>query len=371
MVMGLSAFAFSIFDIVFPLYLDSKQITLPQIGIIFAIPVLVGIITRVFTGILSDIYGRKPFFQLALFGGSVTTFLFTKAANALESLSINFFANTSSSISDATDHILIFETAPRKKVAEAIGKLKGISNILKFLGAFIAGSLLLLLGYTNTLFFCGSVLFIAFLIFFKFREKRSFGKLKYKNISEFFDARFLTKKMKIYTVSSFFLDVSNTMLLAFTIQLFLTRYFQVSPLTLSMVLGLSTLLYALSSFFFGKLSDIFQPTKVCVYMYFLTALMTILMGSIPNVLIISLLWIISGFTMGMTAPATRKMINMYARSNFRGKDTNIARAIGSIGQFVGPLIAGYVGAYSFGLTFVFSGVFLALAAAPLFFIKGK
>jgi MFS family permease len=370
-VMSLSAFAFAIFDVIFPLYLDSKQISLPQIGIIFAIPVLLGIATRVLAGIFSDIYGRKPFFQFALFGGSIATFLFTKATNAWEFLSINFFANISSSLSNATDHILIFEAAPRKKVADAIGKLKGISNTLKFLGAFIAGSLLLFLGYTNTLLFCSLIIFITFLIFFKFREKRPFGKLKYKSLSEFFDVRFLTKKMKFYTVSSFFLDMSNTMVLAFTIQLFLTRYFQVSPLILSIVLGLSTLFYALSSFFFGKLSDIFQPAKVCIYMYFLTALMTVFMGSIPNVTIISFLWIISGLTMGVTDPATRKMLNVYARPNFRGKDTNVARAIGSTGLFIGPLLAGYVGAYSFGLVFVFSGIFLAFAAMPLLFIKSK
>jgi MFS family permease len=366
---GLSSFAMSIFGIIFPLYLDSLHISLPQIGLIFAIPVLLGIVTRVLVGIISDMHGRKPFFHFAIIGGGITSFLVARASTAWQFLSINLFESLSGAFNDATDHVLAYESADKKKVAEEIGKFKGVGNVFSFVGTIITGTLLVYLSFVNTFYVIGLVSFAAFVVFFKFKEKRNFGRLKYKSVKEFFDVSLLPKKMRIYTVASFFFDASNTMITTFAIQLFFTKYFGSSPVVLSLVLGLSTLMYALGALFLGKLADKFRPTRVCIYIFALVALLTVAMGVYLDFWVAALLWIFSGFFMGVVSPTMRKMINSYARPNFRGKDTNIARAVASMGQFVGPLIAGYVGAYSLGAVFVYSGFALALAAIPVWFIE--
>jgi MFS family permease len=246
-----------------------------------------------------------------------------------------------------------------------------VNNIFSFVGTIITGMLLIYLSYVNTFYVIGLVSFVAFIVFFKFKERRTFGKLKYNSVKEFFDVSLLPQKMKIYTITSFFSDASNTMITTFVIQLFFTKYFGASPVVLSVVLGLSTLMYALGALSLGKLADKFRPTRVCIYIFAFVALLTAIMGVYLNFWLASFIWIFSGFFMGIVSPTMRKMINSYARPNFRGKDTNIARSVASTGQFIGPLVAGYVGAYSLGAVFVYSGVAVALAAIPLWLIESK
>jgi len=367
--MSIGAFVFSIFDVIFPLYLDYKQISLPKIGIIFALPILLSIITRVIVGIQADIRGRKPFYLFSLIGGSLSNFLFIFANSAWQFLLINIFGKFSSAFSDATDHLLIYESVPKKKAGTAFGRIRGILSILSFLGTLVAGSILIFLGYVNTLIFCALFLLIALPIFLKFKERKRFGKSKYSGLSEVFDFRSLPRNLKIYTTANFFSGISASMITAFSIQLFLTKVFGLSPITLSIVLAGYTLLYALSSLFLGKLSDIYLPKRVYVYSYIFSAIVLLAIGFSFSAFLVSFFWMILGALMGMVGPASRKMINMYARPKFRGRDTNISRAIGSIGDFVGPLLAGYIGVYGFNLIFIISSIFLTFSAFVMNFVR--
>jgi len=367
-VMSIGSLSYSIFNVIFPLYLDYKQISLPTIGIIYALPTFLYLLSRLVAGIEADIHGRKVFYSLAFLIGSLVNFLYAIASNAWHFLFIRFFEKTSTALNDAVDHILIYEAVEKKKVGDAFGKLKGVSNFLGFFGTSIAGFLLILLGYSNSIVFCGLTLFIGFLIFLKFHEKK-FKKSHYDQLSNVFDTN-LTRNMKIYTFSRFFYDVSNGMVITFGIQLFLIKFFNVSPIYLSITLGLSTLFYSATSFFFGKLSDSFPPNKICFVIFILVGILTILIGLLPSVLLVSLLWIFSGI-LGTSAPATRKMINEYARVNFRGKDTNIAATIASTADFFGPLLTGFLGSIFFPLVFIWSGVFLIIAGIPLMLIKNS
>jgi MFS family permease len=366
--MGIQTFVFSIFDVIFPLYLDYKQISLPQISIIFAIPILLSIITRVIVGVQADIYGRKVFYSLALIGSSLINFCFVFANSAWQFLAIKLFGGLSSAFGSATEHLLIYESVPKKKAGTAFGRILGILSILSFLGTLLAGPILIFLGYFNTLIFCALFLFIALLIFLSFKERKRFNKYKYFHLSETLNVC-LSRNLKIYTIAIFFFEISTSMIGMFTIQLFLTKILGLSPITLSIVLAGYTFLSAFSSLFLGKLSDIYSPKKIYFYSFLISAIVLFVIGFSSSASLVSFLWIILGVLMGIGAPAIGKMVNMYARARFRGRDTNISKAIGSVGDFVGPLLAGYIGVYGFNLVFIISSIFLIFSAFIINFIK--
>lgn len=366
--MSLDAFAYSIFNVVFPLYLDYMHISLPTIGLIFALPTLFYMLLRLLVGAEADIHGRKIFYSIALFLSSLTKFLFTIATNVWNFFFIQVFDKVSTALYDSVDHILVYEAVEKKKVGDAFGKINGLGSVLGFLGALIAGFLLLLLGYINTIVFCGLILLIGFLIFFKFGEKK-FKKTHYGKLSDFLDVGNLTRNMKIYTFSRFFYNISNAMVMFFGIQLFLTKFLNASPETLSITVGLSTLFYGISAFFLGKLSDRFPSNKLCLVVFILGGALTIFMGLFASVLLVSFLWILFGAVTGVSSSPMGKMINEYSRSKFRGKDTNISATIFSSGSFIGPLLAGFLSSFFFPLVFVWSGVFLIIAGLFLRLIR--
>lgn len=368
-VMSIGAFSYSIFDVIFPLYLDYKGISLPNIGIIFALPILLFIIMRVIVGVEADKHGRKPFYSLAIITGSLTKFLFVLANSVWQFLLINVFEKISSAFNDSTDHLLIYESAPKKKTGSAFGTIRGILSVLSFVGTLIAGSLLVFLGYINTLVFCALFLVATIPIFLKFKEKRFSNKNNYSNILEIFDFRNLPRNLKVYTIADFFYEISMSMIFLFSIQLFLTKVFGVSPIVLSIVLAGYTFLYAMGSLFLGKLSDVHLPKRVYAYSCILSTIILLVIGFAPTVYLVSLLWVLLGIFLGIEGPASRKMMNMYARPKFRGRDTNISRAISGIGEFAGPLLAGYIGVYGFNPIFIVSGIFLVFSAFVMNLIK--
>ena len=77
-VLGVSALfglALGIYDLVFPYYLDHIGASFARMGYIFSFAALVMFLLRVYTGGLSDRFGRKPFYSLSLLAGALSGLL--------------------------------------------------------------------------------------------------------------------------------------------------------------------------------------------------------------------------------------------------------------------------------------------------------
>jgi MFS family permease len=368
--MSIASLAFSIFNVIFPLYLDYKQISIPTIGVIFSLPALISLVSRMFVGSYADNKGRKIFYSLALVGGALTNVMFAFANSVWQFISIKLFGEISSSLSDATDHLLIYESVPKNKSGSMFGKVSGSMSLLSSVGTFSAGMLLIALGYTSTLIICAVLLGLALSVFLAFRERKAIP-VRHASIISMFDFRSMPSNLKVFTASSFFYDFSTSMITVFSIQLFLTKLFSLSAISLSLVLTGYSLLFAFSSIFLGKLSDAHSPRKIYIYSSLVSSLLILMIGVSFVAILVSAFWVILGLSMGIEGAASRKMVNMLARPKFRGRDTNLSKTLSGLGGFIGPLLAGFMGFYGFGPVFVISSIFLAISVFVMIFVKDQ
>jgi MFS family permease len=153
-------FAFGAFETFLPVYLIALHYEAYQIGIIFAIQVLIIAVTKPFFGRIADRIDKRIQIIIGLLvtGGSVavtpfaTTYPGFLAASAVFGLGI--------SLSTVATSAYIADVAKKEQIGASMGALSAIMDIGQSSGPLIVGVVITLAGYTSG-FFAAFVLAIA------------------------------------------------------------------------------------------------------------------------------------------------------------------------------------------------------------------
>jgi MFS family permease len=166
-------FAFGAFETFLPVYLFALHFQAYEIGIIFAIQVLIIAVTKPFFGRIADRIDKR--FQiiagLLITGGSVAVVPFAGSFFGFLAASAAF--GLGMSLSTVATSAYVADVAKKEEIGASMGALSSIMDIGQSAGPFVTGVIITLAGYPSG-FYAGFVLALAVTAIFvvSVREKK-------------------------------------------------------------------------------------------------------------------------------------------------------------------------------------------------------
>lgn len=153
-------FAFGAFETFLPVYLFALHFAAYQIGIIFAIQVLIIAVTKPFFGRISDHIDKR--FQiitgLLVTGGSVAVVPFAVTFPGF--LAVSAIFGLGMSLSTVATSAYVADVAKKEQIGASMGALSSIMDIGQSTGPLVTGIIITIAGYSSG-FFAGFVLAVA------------------------------------------------------------------------------------------------------------------------------------------------------------------------------------------------------------------
>jgi MFS family permease len=167
----LFGFSFGLYEILFPLYMDSVSISLMDIGYVFTASAVFIALLSIFLGAKSDKYGRKIFIALALLLSGFSHFLTPYFSSVVMMSFVKILFDSAVAIRGAVFATMVYEQDRRGFIA-SYSKASGFEFISQALGLASAGLFISTYGYQLPLLLSGLFQVAGFLIImFFFHEQ--------------------------------------------------------------------------------------------------------------------------------------------------------------------------------------------------------
>ncbi len=369
-----------LYDFLLPFFLDDLNISYGNMGIIFSFSALLLFFIRIYAGHISDTFGRKHIFGLSLFFCGITN-LFTPFFPFIgPQIFLKSLREASLAIKETVQQLLIFDRW-KKSFRIVVAWVAGFDATFQGVGTIVGGVLLAALGYKHTFMYVGLLVLLIYALFsFKFREASSqvenqkflkrvnFADLKAFPWASPFRHR-LSYPLFLLNISGFLLGVGISMSHSFIAPLFFYHKFSISPVVVSVIIAFHRLSLGLPMIITGKV--------VKWNLKWTTIIAILIQGIFTSIAIIpkyfltaSIVWLLHDIIgASFWVPARNTLIQHYSRDKSRGLDVGMVLAWQALGWIFGPLIAGFVSQYSIDYPFLLSGIVVALAAIPIFWLK--
>lgn len=358
---------FGLYEFVLPFYLDEKGISFESMGYIYSVAIL-GVFFRIYIGNLSDLWGRKPFYSLALLACGLVCVLTPMATVLLPLIILKTLWDSAVVMRETMHPILLYEES-RGRFMDFLGKTRGMEFLFQAGGTILAGAIAITLGCR----IAGGAMFIAWLLFaWIFRERKgtvtSQQKVKVKSLLGWGG---LSYNLKVIIVAYFIFTVGLRTSHCFIMPLFFTEKFAVTRQTVSWVMVIHRLTIATPMLFIGHLS-IKNLKATYIGAVLLQGLSVAVSALIPNFVIASAVWLIHDFVgAGVWIPIQNEIIQRYSREGARGLDVSKTLAFPALGGLFGPLIAGHLAKHWISGPFFVSGLVTMASAFVLFKLSLK
>jgi MFS family permease len=361
------------YEFTLPYYLDSVGISVPRMGLIYAIGAIGIYLLRMYAGNLSDRFGRKALYSFSLG-------LATVAAAVTPSTVVLWLQTLFKSAYDAGAMIfdsmyqLCLHDDDRDKYIGRVGKIQGAQALAAALATVIAGVVVGKNLYSGA-FYLASGAFLAAMLAFGARY-RTGNQANNAQAAQSSGLRSvlpigLPRPLLVLALTGFIFTVGLSTSHCFVMQLFWERQFGASRPEIGVILMLHRFTIAVPLLLLrwsarGRLREIFMAFLA------LEGVILIASGLISNFLIAAAVWLTHDLLgAGVWMPAQSALIQRYSREETRGRDVTQVFALSSLGWVFGPLIAGAVFEHWYGGPFVLSGVLMVVAACVLLLLPGQ
>ncbi|MEM2931156.1 MAG: MFS transporter, partial [Thermoproteota archaeon] len=159
----LFGFSFGLYEILFPLYMDSVSIALMEIGYVFTASAIFIAFLSIFLGAESDKYGRKIFIALASLLGGFSHFLTPYFNSVIMMGLVKILFDSAVAIRNAVFATMVYEQ-DRRGFITSYSKVSGLEFISQAIGLASAGLFISIYGYWLPLVFSGLLQVVGFLI---------------------------------------------------------------------------------------------------------------------------------------------------------------------------------------------------------------
>ncbi|MCX5642931.1 MAG: MFS transporter [Candidatus Omnitrophica bacterium] len=359
-VVSLFGLTFGIYEISIPFYLQSQKISFPRMGDIFAVSFLFAFLMRQYAGYLSDIFGRRLFFSVALFlsglGNFCTPFFNTVGSQAiLKSLREGAFG-----VKETMQSVILYEGA-EKEFLNAYGKNRGIEWIFQAVGIFLAGIIAIRFSLSAPFLLSGIILFLATALFWSFFQAAPVKEaVARRNVREIFSFD-LTGKLRYLTVIYFILCVDTGLSHGPTMPIYFRDRFGMSLALIALLMVAHRLSMAFPMIFTGRLLGK-RPKLFYIITLIFGGLSMVLTPFISKASIAIPVWIthdLLGASIYM--PIHNYLVQKYAGEDIRGLHVSKSFAYGSLGMVVGFFLSGYLYDFNIGAPFFAAGLTAFLA----------
>ena len=358
-----------IYEFVLPFYLQEQGISFEAMGFIFAVASAAILGLRVGIGTLSDMWGRKIFYSLALILAAAAQWLTALSTRVAGQALLKTIRDTAFATREIMHPIVLFEESERRFL-DLIGKTRGLEYLFQAGGTLIAGATIVALGTGGNLKLAGVLAGAAFVVFATaFRERPIPIRLAGISLREMVGLGGMPRNLKVIAVSSFIFTIGLSSSHCFIMPLFFAEKFAMGRATVAWIMFAHRLTLGLPMLVVGQL-----PIRNYKAWYIGTMLIEgVAIGGaavIPGALGATAVWLLHDLIgAGVWAPIQNTLIQQHSRPDARGLDVGRVAAIGLVGGIFGPFIAGYLAAVWIGGPFLVSGVLTMLAAVPLAWLR--
>lgn len=244
----LNSFVGGIVGIILPLMMEARQIDIVIIGFVFAAMPMIFQLGRMFFAIISDFWGRKPFFILNGLFSTISNLIYYLAHTAPEFLFGKVMEGMQSASLWAVNRAFLMESSERKW--RILVHLRTVSYVSSAVGSLLAGFLVLLFFFEGTLMLCVLIGALVVPLSLLLRGRGTRRKLNMAKALDVLDFRKRKKLFKECLVLFFMMGLSFGFVSGFVYPLFLSHNgFDAG--TIGVLLGLQIFLAGLVSYFFA------------------------------------------------------------------------------------------------------------------------
>jgi len=343
-------------------------------GFIYAAPFFLAVFTGPLWGWLGDRYGRRMMLIRAVFGFAVTSFLMAFARNVTQLFVLRLIQGGVAGFIAATLAI-VATTTPREHMGYAMGILQTSLTTGGVIGPLVGGVLADLIGYRNIFFLTGGFGFLAgsLVILLVREDAKPREARKAPGIFSNYRFVFTSPTLTAIFISSLIVQLA-VMAIQPVLSLFVERLWP-SVETLSTmagavfgITGVSSLLVAP---YWGRRGDRIGYKKTLAVTILATGISYAPQGLVTDVYQLLILRFVQGLFVGGILPALYTLTSLNTPEERRGGVMGITRSGLLIGNVVGPISGGFLGA-SLGMRPVFAftaALLIAVTFSARNFIK--
>ncbi|MHB9024286.1 MAG: MFS transporter [Armatimonadota bacterium] len=362
-----------VYEFVLPLFLRARNISYESLGLIFAIAGLAMVLARIYMGGLADRLGRKVLYGWALaVCGLVTGLTPLFPAQVMQAI-LKTLRETAALTRETLYPVVLYEER-QHGFLNLIGKFRGLEFLLQGGGTLLAGLLIAataqpLAGYRLSLYIAGGAMLAGALLWAGlFTERFRPAPQQVISLRALFSID-LHPNLLLLAVSGIIFTFGVQISHSFYLPLFFTERFGAPAALVSIIMVLHRLTIGLPMLIVGHL-----PLKNLRAWYIGALLMEgVTMSAsalIPHFWTSAGVFLLHDFIgAGIWSPIQATLIQRYSRDATRGLEVGKVLAWSSIGSIIGPLAAGTLAAKSTVLPFFASGLVMALAIIPLWWLN--
>jgi MFS family permease len=360
----LFGYASGAYEVMFPLYLDWVGVSFKDMGILFSITAAAIAGLNVIIGTKSDVLGRKIFYAISLALCGLVNFLIPFFRRLWEMLLLSIGQSASTSIRNTIHNVLLFELT-RKTFVSAYSRVNGMEYFAQALGLLGVGLILAVTSFQSAFLISSSILFVALSIFMLcFKEEQN--EVKKERSSS---GGQLPRELKIFALSGMVMAVGFGCSHGFITPLFFVKKFGVNNETVSVILTLHRLSFAVPLIFADKILAFlrrYSSKDIVIALMTYQGISISIAALMPNLLLSTAIFISHDlFAAAFWTPAQTALIQSYCREGRRGADSSKVGSISSIGGIAAPFLAGILATLDISYPFLMSGIITVLAALIL------
>ncbi len=360
-------FSFGLYEILLPLYMDSVSISLMNIGYVFTVSAIFIAFLSILLGAKSDKYGRKIFIALASLLSGFSYFLTPYFESVVMMGFVKVLFDSAVAIRSAVFTTMVYEQ-DRKSFIASYSRVSGLEFISQALGLASAGLFISIYGYWLPLVLSGLLQVAGFLIivFFFNEQGVSEGRCVAKPHEKEDGNRVFNRGLIIMAITGLVVTIGGSATHCFITPMFFSKKFSLSPETLSILMTVHRLSLGIPMLFSNRIVRSLKKFSYKSSLILFTGIQGFftILATIPSDFNASAaLWLLHDpLGASVWLPLRSYFIQKYCNDETRGRDYNIVNFIGSLGNIIGPFIAGYFGSMNINFPFLIGGLVIVLSS---------
>ncbi|MEM3957816.1 MAG: MFS transporter [Thermoproteota archaeon] len=362
----LFGFSFGLYEIMFPLYMDHVSISLMEIGYVFTASAIFIAFLSIFLGAKSDKYGRKIFVALASLLAGLSYFLTPQFKSIGIMVLVKILFDSAVTIRNAVFATMVYEQDHKAFIA-SYSKVSGLEFTSQALGLASAGLFISTYGYWLPLVFSGLLQLIGFsaIVFFFPEEKVSPAKRVAKTLGGKHLGKGLNRGLMIMAVSGLVVTIGGSATHCFITPMFFSKKFSLSPETLSILMTVHRLSLGIPMLFSSRIITGLKKFSYKSSLILFTCIQGVFtsLATVPSDFTTSAaLWLLhdpAGASVWL--PLRSYLVQKHCNDETRGRDFNVVNFVSSLGNIMGPFLAGYFGSIDINMPFFIGGLVIILS----------
>ncbi|MEJ7653329.1 MAG: MFS transporter [Chloroflexia bacterium] len=337
--MFLLAMPFGLLGVYLPLYGLELGASASQVGALFTVFSLAGVLARPLVGMGADRFGRRPFILAGAAFYTLSAALFALSFNLPLLYSARIAQGVGSALFWVGIYALLADIGDGGRQGEVFGRLAGAVSAAAAIGILPAFGIVMLLGVTAGWRWS----FAGFALISLVALRLFFGRIPTARLDRPTPiARPATGRTLVF-LSLIALLVSASYSMIFPILLiYLQDRFNAGVFMVGVAFAPAAVVYAAAPGRFGALGDRWNRRWIIALSLVASGVVSLLFPLAPSLLVMTLVWVLEALLVSAALPAQNAVVSELIGGDVRGRAYGFYAAVAGLGAAAGPLVGGWL-----------------------------